>query len=306
MCGTGETSFVGALPNTNLFAGTFQKTALHGGALRRCLACQSMQRSPIYAQDFYTNLYGDSPDDIWSDFEARNDNRIIREALSRQLHVRTVLDVGCNTGTLLESLDDGIVKFGIEPSARARFAAENKGIVVHGSTVSDIPSGSAYDCVMAVDVIEHLPDPTALLEDMFKVVNPNGILILSTGNPAAAVWYKVFKGDFWYSSFAEHLSFPSPTFVLEWAAHKKLRVVGLHEFKYSDNSIVKKTAQLALQLSFHFLRPLHGLLHRAIFNIRQRSGKSGAGMDAVVPPLPCSGLFRDHYVVILQRVADGV
>lgn len=301
LCGAADTVDLGALPNTHLFAGVLQKTTLVGGALHRCLACHSMQRSPIYEQDFYTELYSQSPDDIWTDFQARNDNRIIREVLAKHTDVRTVLDVGCNTGTLLESLGTLITKFGIEPSAKARQVAESKGIVVLGSTVDSIPAGSAYDCVMAVDVVEHLSDPTSFLEALYALLSQDGLLILSTGNPAARMWHGVFKGDFWYSSFAEHLTFPSPNFVLGWAKRHDLRVVGLHEFHYSHNSLVKRGAQALLQGSFRYLKPLHRLLHSTIFGGRRSAGKSGSGAGAVVPPLPCSGLFRDHYVIVLQK-----
>lgn len=302
MCGQSSVINLGTLPDTSLFAGNTHNPKLAGGALYRCEDCKSMQRVPINSECFYVDLYSHSADDMWQDFQARNDNRIVRELLFGNHRVRTALDVGCNTGYLLQSLEADIEKFGIEPSERARATAVENGIVVLGSTISEIPPGTTFDCVMAIDVIEHLPEPGRFLDQAVKLLSSNGMLIVSTGNPQTSIWHKFFKNRFWYSSFAEHISFPSPKFMSDWAAQSNLTVSTIREFSYSNNSFHKYAAQMLLQVSFKLSAVVHRILHMIIFKLRMNA-LSSPGAVSAVPPLPCSGLFRDHYLVVFRRNA---
>jgi SAM-dependent methyltransferase len=302
MCGQCTVTNLGVLPDTSLFAGNIHKLKLAGGNLYRCESCKSMQRVPIYSDEFYVDLYSRSADDIWQDFRARNDNKIVRELLFGNHQVRTALDVGCNTGYLLQSLEADLKKFGIEPSEKARLTAVKNNIVVLGSTISEIPPGKTFDCVMAIDVIEHLSEPGRFLDHAVKLLSSNGMLIVSTGNPQALIWHKFFKNKFWYSSFAEHISFPSPKFMSDWAAQNNLAVSSIREFNYSNNSLYKNAAQIVLQMSFKLSVVVHKILHKAIFKLRTKTLSSANAISAI-PPLPCSGLFRDHYLVVFQRNA---
>src|SRR5689334_23289424 len=60
---------------------------------------------------------------------------------------------------------------------------------------------TAFDCVIAIEIIEHIENPRQFLRKCFNALQPNGLLILSTpniGSPAARAAY-VRTGEFrWF------------------------------------------------------------------------------------------------------------
>ncbi|MBH5334671.1 methyltransferase domain-containing protein [Streptomyces pactum] len=105
----------------------------------------------------------------------------------------TVLDVGCGDGSAMAlalPLLRGHRVVGVDWSRDAlRRAATRLPAVVRGDiSGGGLPfaSGSA-DAVVFGEVIEHLVDPDAALDELRRVLRPGGHLLLSTPNLAA--WY---------------------------------------------------------------------------------------------------------------------
>jgi 2-polyprenyl-3-methyl-5-hydroxy-6-metoxy-1,4-benzoquinol methylase len=96
----------------------------------------------------------------------------------------SVLDFGAGTGTFTERL----VK-------TARFDSISAADLMHkpadlGSlnwTCADLNdplplAGASFDCIVAVEVIEHLENPRALARELFRLLSPGGTVIISTPN----------------------------------------------------------------------------------------------------------------------------
>jgi SAM-dependent methyltransferase len=99
----------------------------------------------------------------------------------------SLLDVGCFSGMFLANAKKrGFTVFGVEPNREAflRLVNELQINVVHGSLSSARFSTDSFSVVSFLDVIEHLPDPINELEESFRVLRPNGVLVLSTPNVA--------------------------------------------------------------------------------------------------------------------------
>ena len=102
-----------------------------------------------------------------------------------------VLDAGCGEGAVLWAARQlGFDPHGCdlaEPAvrlARGLVATEN----VHVGTIDDLPDASgSFDAVIALEVLEHLPDPRAFLERAAALLKPSGTLLLSMPNR-----YRVF------------------------------------------------------------------------------------------------------------------
>jgi 2-polyprenyl-6-hydroxyphenyl methylase/3-demethylubiquinone-9 3-methyltransferase len=102
----------------------------------------------------------------------------------------SVLDVGCGAGLLSEPVARlGAAVTGIDPSARnieaARRHAEEAGLSVdyRTDTVEAIAqSGAQFDLVLAMEVVEHVPDVPAFLRACGTAVAPGGLLMLATLN----------------------------------------------------------------------------------------------------------------------------
>ncbi|GGZ51837.1 hypothetical protein GCM10010344_17330 [Streptomyces bluensis] len=106
---------------------------------------------------------------------------------------KTVLDVGCGDGTAAATAAPFLAGHrivGVDWSqdalrrARARLPYPVRGELTDGG----LPFASAVaDAVLFSEVIEHLVDPDAALDEIRRVLRPGGHLMLSTPNLAA--WY---------------------------------------------------------------------------------------------------------------------
>jgi SAM-dependent methyltransferase len=101
-----------------------------------------------------------------------------------------LLDVGCGDGDLLEhNLSRYKALFGIDIAAnRAVRAGTLSGGAVHAQ-VGDVDAGlpyreASFDVVTCVAVLEHVFDPIALVQDLARVLKPNGQLIVEVPNVA--------------------------------------------------------------------------------------------------------------------------
>jgi len=100
------------------------------------------------------------------------------------------LDVGCGGGLLCEPLTRlGAEVVGIDPAAvsievaRAH-AAQSALVIDYRTTTADElgGTGTRFDVVLSLEVIEHVPDPEHLTMACANLVAPGGALVLSTLN----------------------------------------------------------------------------------------------------------------------------
>lgn len=102
----------------------------------------------------------------------------------------TVLDIGCGGGLVSEPVARlGASVTGIDPAAEnieaARRHAEGQGLTIdyRSALVEDlVAEGRTFDCVLCLEVVEHVPDVAAFIATCAKLVRPGGLIILSTIN----------------------------------------------------------------------------------------------------------------------------
>ncbi len=100
-----------------------------------------------------------------------------------------ILDVGAGTGGAVAALRAaGHDAWGVEPSLRAVAVAESRGVfgVVGGSLEHALQSGALppqeWDVIRMSQVLEHVPDPVALLTRLRGILAPGGRLVIGVPN----------------------------------------------------------------------------------------------------------------------------
>lgn len=142
------------------------------------------------------------------------------------LHGLTVLDIGCGAGLLSEPLARmGATVTGIEPSADtiavARNHAEEQGLeieYINGLAEDLVAKGRTFDVVLAMEVVEHVPDVPDFVEVAATLITPGGYFGGSTLNRTLR-------------SFA--LAIVGAEYVLRWVpqgTHRWEKFVTPHEF----------------------------------------------------------------------------
>jgi len=102
----------------------------------------------------------------------------------------TVLDVGCGGGFMAEALTrHGATVIGIDPVeeviAAARNHATGEGLAIDyrvaGGEAIPLADGSV-DCVVCVDVLEHVAELDRVLDEIGRVLKPGGLFLFDTIN----------------------------------------------------------------------------------------------------------------------------
>ncbi|HLA78580.1 MAG TPA: class I SAM-dependent methyltransferase [Vicinamibacteria bacterium] len=95
---------------------------------------------------------------------------------------KRVLDIGAAGGSFLAVAGKrGYEPSGCEPSAwMCGFAREHYGLDLHRGTLFDLPAApGSVDLLTLWDVLEHTPDPRAVLDRACSLLAPGGLLVLT-------------------------------------------------------------------------------------------------------------------------------
>ncbi len=103
---------------------------------------------------------------------------------------KKILDIGCFDGTLLSLVNNRNNQFyGIDANDYAVRQARKKGIRVKQfffDDVTKIPfADKFFDLVIAGEIIEHIYDTDFFLEELIRMLKPDGYLLISTPNIAS-------------------------------------------------------------------------------------------------------------------------
>jgi SAM-dependent methyltransferase len=113
------------------------------------------------------------------DLRSRNAARILDLlAAYVTLDGARLLDVGCAYGWFLEAAcERGALAEGIEPEERIARAALSRGCrVAEGFFPQAVPAGHRFQVICFNDVLEHIPDPGAIVRACHAQLEDNGLL----------------------------------------------------------------------------------------------------------------------------------
>ena len=187
--------------------------------LYRCVDCGSMLRASPISEAAASEMYSDAAYfdpllksldvagpmksrwafDLLSRFETQNDQRLA--------------DIGCGAGFLVNAARAmGLEAVGFDINEGSLAAATDRfGSNFHN--MADFVGSGPYDFITMTDVLEHLPNPRLLLDDVRSELRDGGVLLVACPR-ADSVTARVF-GRRWAQIKTEHEYYPSKRALLE-------------------------------------------------------------------------------------------
>ena len=142
------------------------------------------------------------------------DINILAKLLSKKYSEIRLLDVGSSSGSCVAIANDmGINAEGVDPSQRAVSSGKRRGLNLHHGYLEEVAfSNNSFDAITIHEVIEHVSDPFKLLKECKRILTPDGVLVIGTGNTDS--WTMKFRKNKWdffdMNLHGGHISFFSP------------------------------------------------------------------------------------------------
>jgi 2-polyprenyl-3-methyl-5-hydroxy-6-metoxy-1,4-benzoquinol methylase len=265
------------------FACTSEAIGLHDDIVQ-CRRCGMVSARPFLRPEEIADQYAKVVDESYLvEEEARRElfGWVVDAMSGYSVRGRRLFEIGSHVGLFLDVAQRaGWDVRGIEPSKWAvDLGKERFGVQLLQGTVEDLdePPGSA-DAVVLLDVLEHLVDPRDALSRLREILDPEGILVVSTVN-LSSIHGRVRRGR-WPWFIIPHLHYFTP---------ETLRAM-------LDQAGFGMVEWAVVPRSFH----LSYLTHRA----KSSLGSIGAAMDLasrVADPRIPVGWLGDVVLVVARR-----
>ncbi len=130
-----------------------------------------------------------------------------------------VLDVGSGSGSFLGILQQrGMTVYGVEPSATGYSATKGRGLEVYRGTLFEAKFPDGYFGTIVLNhVLEHVESPTALLQELKRILHPKGLLLIGVPN-IDSFHFKAMKSNWVGLDPPWHLFHFSPRILKLYAA----------------------------------------------------------------------------------------
>lgn len=141
----------------------------------------------------WTNGYGEEFHGPSLDKDRRV--KAIRELMDHN-SINSILDFGCGNGEMLEVFRQNfeIEIMGLEPENIARVQAEKRGFKVLNSISEFEKNSQKFDLITLFHVVEHLYEPSEILNELRNILSTDGILLIETPNSQDAL-ITVYESD---------------------------------------------------------------------------------------------------------------
>src|SRR3989344_6221950 len=123
---------------------------------------------------FYNEIYNNEKKHWWYSTRRKIVHKLIRKYLPERKGLK-ILDIGCGGGLLSQELQKYGKAVCIDPSAEAVNFAVQRGVEAEKISILDYKKEGEYDCVIALDVLEHCEDDLLAIKNIYNLLKPGGV-----------------------------------------------------------------------------------------------------------------------------------
>lgn len=152
--------------------------------LARTVLPPGFDPASIYTEAYFQGGHKDGYADYeGSGEELRHEFRRILASLERHVSAGKLIELGCAFGFFLDEAKQDFDVCGVEISDHAREVCTQRGLdVVREASPEFLDSHGPFDAAVMLDVLEHMPDPGAMLEQLRGAMRPGAQLLITTGD----------------------------------------------------------------------------------------------------------------------------
>lgn len=202
-----------------------------GHDIKRCGECDIVYVSPVFSSSHYLEIYDEDETRELSKIYSNQSHeyrlaRFGRERVERmsqfipsEIQVPVYLDVGCSTGFTVEAAQEaGWNATGIDLNSSCIEFGQNRGLnlICEDLFASDFKDGT-FDAISLFDVLEHLIDPVKVLNKVWELLKPNGVVYIYVPNYDSAS--RILMGKeahfIWPTHHLTYFNIPTLTDALE-------------------------------------------------------------------------------------------
>ena len=259
----------------------FGKTS---GVALRCATCGHGSLKEPPKSEVLSESYEDAEDPVSLREEAGQVETGHRTLKSVEQFVQPgrFADLGCWTGSLLAAAKErGWDTVGIEPSNWGSNRARERGLDVRTSAWENHGlEPSSFRLVAMCDVIEHLLDPGKALDEIARLLEPGGALMLTVPNAGSRL--ARLMGRRWWSVLPMHVQYFTPD--------SMRRLLEAHGYEV----LLTKTHAKVFSARYYAERVAgySSLVERGVLGVLRATGQS----DRLIAPD-----FRDRLLVVARR-----
>ena len=224
----------------------------------RCKECGFIYTNPRWEEavldDEISQIYGNGLSGYSDKYNLKKqaEYRKILKHFEKYRRLNSILEIGCNAGAFLyQARKMDWEATGVEPvEVCAKYAQEKYGLNVVPAFLENarLPENS-FDVVYSNAVFEHLPHPTSVLREVFRILRPGGVVYTCTVNHDS--YTRELLGEGWHLlRAADHLSLYTPETIARFHNKVGLSIIKLRSSgvrtRKNDNYITR-TLKKALQ-----------------------------------------------------------